>query len=183
MQFLNYLLLLWNKTAFVLNFAFYFFSVPFSIYLLKILFLIYFFLVFSGQQKVLELIPSPRSKRGLIIRVPLCPLTFLQKQKSKLEIITLHFSFNQKSKRKNLISPYQFSYFKVARVVNIRLAFTDYLIFNLIILTGIWKTMYTGYLSQKLKTLTNSIVFNIFCYNFAHVSFLPMSNKEYSGIF
>ena len=160
MQFLNYLLLLRNKTAFVLNFAFYFFSVPFSIYLLKILFLIYFFLVFSGQQKVLELIPSPRSKRGLIIWVPLWPFTFLQKQKSKLEIITLHFSFNQKSKRKNLTSTYQFSCFKVARVVNIRLAFTDYLIFNLIILTGIWKIMYTGYLSQKLKTLTSSIVFH-----------------------
>ena len=35
-----------------------------------------------------------------------------------------------------------------------------------------------GYLSEKLKTLTSSTAeFNIFCWNIAHVSVLPMSTK------
>ena len=42
-----------------------------------------------------------------------------------------------------------------------------------------------SYLSQKLKTLTSSNYneFNIFCWHFAHVSYLPLSYKSLFGIF
>ena len=42
-----------------------------------------------------------------------------------------------------------------------------------------------GILSENLKTLTSSNypTVNIFCWNFAHVSYLPMSTKECVGFF
>ena len=42
-----------------------------------------------------------------------------------------------------------------------------------------------GILSEHLKTLTssNTLQFNIFCWNFAHVSYLPMSTKAYVRFF
>ena len=43
----------------------------------------------------------------------------------------------------------------------------------------------SGILSENLKTLTSSNypTVNIFCWNFAHVSYLPMSTKGYVGFF
>ena len=40
----------------------------------------------------------------------------------------------------------------------------------------------TGFLSENWRAPT-TIEFNIFCENFAHVSYLPMSTKECSGFF
>ena len=42
-----------------------------------------------------------------------------------------------------------------------------------------------GYLSENLKTWRAPIAieFNIFCWNFAHVSVLPVSTKDCSGFF
>ena len=42
-----------------------------------------------------------------------------------------------------------------------------------------------SYLPEKLKTLTSSTYneFNIFCWHFAHVSYLPLSYKRLFGIF
>ena len=42
-----------------------------------------------------------------------------------------------------------------------------------------------GVLSENLKTLTSSNypTVNIFCWNFAHVSWSPMSTKEWVGFF
>ena len=42
-----------------------------------------------------------------------------------------------------------------------------------------------GILSENLKTLTSSnyLQFNIFCWNFTHVSYLPMSTKGCLGFF
>ena len=43
-----------------------------------------------------------------------------------------------------------------------------------------------GILSQTLKTLTSSptiLQFNIFCWNFVHVFYLPMPTKGYVGFF
>ena len=40
-----------------------------------------------------------------------------------------------------------------------------------------------GTLSENLKTLTSSLQFNIFCWNFAHVFYLPMSTKTFAGFF
>ena len=40
-----------------------------------------------------------------------------------------------------------------------------------------------GYLSEKLNPLTSSIEFNIFCWSFAHVSYLPVSTKWSSEFF
>ena len=42
-----------------------------------------------------------------------------------------------------------------------------------------------GYLSEKLKIwrAPTTIGFNVFCWNFAHVSYLRMSTKWYSDFF
>ena len=43
-----------------------------------------------------------------------------------------------------------------------------------------------GILSEKLKTFTSSNyqrLFNNFCWNFAHIPYLPMSTKESVGFF
>ena len=40
-----------------------------------------------------------------------------------------------------------------------------------------------GYLSEKLWRVAATVEFNIFYWNFAHLSYLPVSTKSYSGFF
>ena len=89
------------------------------------------------------------------------------------------------------------SYFKVAGVVNLRLAFTQWFFYNLVILIKLCKIRYLN-LNKALLFPRNQVIclknwkfwwapttikFNISCWNFAHVSYLTMSTKVCSGFF
>ena len=86
---------------------------------------------------------------------------------------------------------------KVARVVNLKLAFKEWFFYNLIIQIKLYKIPYLN-LDKTLLFLTNQVIclknfklwrarntakFNIFLWNFAHVSYLMMSTKQCSGFF
>ena len=88
-------------------------------------------------------------------------------------------------------------YIKVARVVNLKLAFTGWFFYNLIILIKLYKIRYVN-LNKALLFPRNQVIclknlklwrtqttvkFNIFCWNFAHVSYLMMSIKGCLGFF
>ena len=81
--------------------------------------------------------------------------------------------------------------FKVARVVNLRLAFKNWFFYNLMILIKLCKIRYL-FLDKALLFARNQVIclkiwklwriptiikFIIFCWNVAHVSYLTMSTK------
>ena len=86
---------------------------------------------------------------------------------------------------------------KVARVVNLKLALTEWLFYDLVILIKLYKIWYLNldkvllFLGNQVISLKNqklwwaptTIKFNIFCWNFAHVSYLTVSTKGCSGFF
>ena len=85
--------------------------------------------------------------------------------------------------------------FKVARVVKLKLAFMEWFFYNLVILNKLNKIGYLN-LDKALLFPRNQVIclkiwklwwaatkFNIFCWNFAHVSYLTMSTKECSEFF
>ena len=101
-------------------------------------------------------------------------------------------------KTESLFTPWKLGSFKWACIVNLKLAFRDwFFLYNLIILIRLCKIWYLHlYKSllftrnqviclKKLKTVTSSNYhkFTIFCWNLAHVSYLPMSTKWCSGFF
>ena len=86
---------------------------------------------------------------------------------------------------------------KVARVVILKLTFTELFFYNLIILIKLYKIWYLN-LDKVLLFPRNQVVFlknwklwraptiikfNIFCWNFAHASYLTMSTKGCSEFF
>ena len=88
-------------------------------------------------------------------------------------------------------------FFKVARVVKSKLAFMKWFFYNLIILVKLYKIWYL-ILDKALLFPRNQAIFlknwqlwrapiitkfNIFCWNFAHASYLKMSTKGCSGLF
>ena len=87
--------------------------------------------------------------------------------------------------------------FNVARVVNLKLAFIERFFYNLVILIKLCKVRYLHLhkaplfprnqviclKNWKLWQAPTTIKFNILCWNFAHVSYLTMSTKRYSGFF
>ena len=83
--------------------------------------------------------------------------------------------------------------FKVARVVNLELAFTVWCFDNLVLLIKLCKIRYLNLdklfprnqviCLKNWKRAPTTIKFNIFCWNFAHVSYLTMSTKECSWFF
>ena len=80
---------------------------------------------------------------------------------------------------------------KVVRVVNLKLDFTDYCFYNLVVLIKLCKIRYRNYgrpllfprnqvfclKNWKLWRASTTIEFNIFCWNFADVFYLVMSTK------
>ena len=96
-----------------------------------------------------------------------------------------------------LVSLSIYKYFKVARVFNIRLRFTELLFCNLIILIKWCKIQYlsldeallfprnqvTCLKNLKLWWAPTTIELNIFCWNFAHASVLSMSTIGCLGFF
>ena len=80
---------------------------------------------------------------------------------------------------------------KVARLVNSKLDFTKWFFYNLVILIKLYKIRYQNLdkallfprnqviclKNRKLWGAPTTIKFNIFCWNFAHVSYLTMSTK------
>ena len=77
---------------------------------------------------------------------------------------------------------------KVARVVNLKLVFTEWFFCNLVILIKLYKIRYLNLdkalsFLRKLWRAPTLIKFNILCWNFAHVSYLTISTKGYSGSF
>ena len=88
-------------------------------------------------------------------------------------------------------------WFKVARVVNLKLAFTEWFFYNLVILIKLCKIWYLNLdkvllfprnwviclKNWKLRPAPTTIKFDIFFWNFAHVFCLTMSTKECSGFF
>ena len=89
---------------------------------------------------------------------------------------------------RQLSTVFVFWFFKVACVVKIKLFFSDWLYYNLTILIKECKVSYKN-LDEALLFSKNHVFclkiwwapttlqFNIFCWNFAHVSYLPMSTK------
>ena len=91
----------------------------------------------------------------------------------------------------------RFILLQVARVVNLKLAFTDWFFDNLIILIKLCKMQYLNldkallFLRSQVICLKNwklwraptTVESNILCWNFAHVSYLTMSTKRCSGFF
>ena len=87
--------------------------------------------------------------------------------------------------------------FKMARVVNINLFFMDWFYYDLIILIKECETLHKNldkvllFSRSQIFCLKNwkfwraptTIEFNIFCWTFAHVSYLRMSTKGYPGFF
>ena len=84
---------------------------------------------------------------------------------------------------------------KVAHVVTLKLAFTEWFFYNLVLLIKLCKIWYLD-LDKALLFPKNHVIclkiwklwqaptttqFNIFCWNFAHVSYLTMSTKGFSG--
>ena len=82
-------------------------------------------------------------------------------------------------------------------VVNLKLASTEWLFCNLVILIRLYKIPYKN-LDKALLFLRNQVIrlknwelwrapttikFNIFCWNFAHVSYLTMPTKGCLGFF
>ena len=81
---------------------------------------------------------------------------------------------------------------KVAQVVNIKLGFMDWFLYYLIMLIKKCKIPYKildkallfsrnqvfCLKNWKLWRALTTLEFNIFCWNFAHVSYLPVSTKE-----
>ena len=86
---------------------------------------------------------------------------------------------------------------KVARVVNIKLGFIDWFLYYFIILIKQCKIPYKALdkallfsrnqvfclKNLKIWRAPTTLEFNIFCWNFAHVSYLPMSTKGCSVFF
>ena len=86
---------------------------------------------------------------------------------------------------------------KVARVVKLKLAFTEWLFYNLVILIKLYKIRYQNLdnallfprnqaiclKNWKLWRAPSTIKFKIFWWNFAHVSYLTMSTKDCSRFF
>ena len=85
---------------------------------------------------------------------------------------------------------------KVARVVSLKLAFAGWFFYNLVILIKLCKIRYLNlekalFPRNQVICLKNwkfwrgptTITFNIFCWNFAHVSYLTMSTKGCLGFF
>ena len=86
---------------------------------------------------------------------------------------------------------------KVARVVNLKLAFTDWFCYNLIVPIKLCKirnlnldktvlfltNQVISLKNWKLRRFPTTIKFIIFCWNFAHVSYLAMSTKGCSEFF
>ena len=87
--------------------------------------------------------------------------------------------------------------FKVARVVDLKLVFTEWFFYNLVILIKLCKIWYLN-LDKALLFLRNQVIclknwklwqapttikFNIFCWDFARVSYLTMSTKGCLGFF
>ena len=90
----------------------------------------------------------------------------------------------------------EFEKFKVARVVNLKLAFTGWFFYDSLILIKLCKMQYLN-LDKTLLFLRNQVIclknwnlwratttikFIIFCWNFAHVPYLTMSTKGCSGL-
>ena len=87
--------------------------------------------------------------------------------------------------------------FKVARMVNLKLTFTEWFFYNLIILIKLYKIWYLNLdkailfprnqviclKNWKLWRAPTTIKFDIFCWNFAHVFYLTMSTKGCSIFF
>ena len=82
----------------------------------------------------------------------------------------------------------------LARVVKLKLSFMELLFNNLVILIKLYKVRYLNldkaplFLRSQAVCLKNwklwiTAKFNIFYWNFAHVSYLAMSTKGYPGIF
>ena len=95
----------------------------------------------------------------------------------------------------NLLHIFRTPFLKVARMVNLELAFTNWIFYNLIILIKSCKIQYLN-LDKALLFPRNQVLclknwklwlaptnteFNFFCWNFAHVSYLTMSTKGCSG--
>ena len=88
-------------------------------------------------------------------------------------------------------------YIKLAHVVKLKLIFTEWFFYNLMVLIKLCKIRHLNldkallflkkpdYLSEKMKNLTssNAVKLNIFSWNFAHVSYLMMSTIGCSGFF
>ena len=87
--------------------------------------------------------------------------------------------------------------FKVVRVVKLKLAFMKLFFINLVILMKLYKIRYPNLdkpllfprkqaiclKNWKLWRAPTTLEFNIFCWNFARVSYLTMSTKGCSGFF
>ena len=104
-------------------------------------------------------------------------------------------NYASRLKQTNLVSKSGFynkqTNFKVARVVNIKLGFTDQLFCNLIMLIKWWKFQYLNldealvflrnhaiYLKNwKLWLAPTTVEFNILCWYFAHVSVIRIFTK------
>ena len=88
-------------------------------------------------------------------------------------------------------------FFKVAHVVRLKLTFMELFFYNLVILIKLYKIWYLDLdkdkallfpkthgiwlKNWKLWRLPQSLIF--FCWNFAHLSYLTMSTKRFSGFF
>ena len=87
--------------------------------------------------------------------------------------------------------------FKVACLGNLKLAFTGWFFYNLVMLINLNKFLHRN-VDKALLFLINQVIclknwklwrdlttikFNIFCWNCAHISFLTISTKMYSRFF
>ena len=86
---------------------------------------------------------------------------------------------------------------KVARVVKLKLNFMEWFFCNLVILITLYKIRYLNLdkallfprnqaiclKNRKLWRAPTTTMFNIFCWNFAHVSYLAISTKGCSRFF
>ena len=86
---------------------------------------------------------------------------------------------------------------KVARVVKLKLAFMEWFFYNLVIIIKLYKIWHlnldkallfprnqaTCLKNWKLWRPATTTKFNIFCWNFAYISYLTMSTKECSWFF
>ena len=77
------------------------------------------------------------------------------------------------------------SFFKRARMVNVKLGFMDWSFYNLVILIKWYKIPYKNLekLRRKLWRVPTTAGFHNFCWNFVHFSYLSMSTKCCSGFY
>ena len=111
----------------------------------------------------------------------------LNKLYSNIEIVCALIQENASSNK----------FFKVARVVNLKLVFTDDFFYNLLVPIKSCKIQYLNWgrpllfsrnqifclKNWKLWRAPTTIEFNIFCWNFTHVFYLVMSTKACARFF